>query len=102
MGQDDSCGICGEHYQTCEHACKEHLVNSISEPLCGTPAKNLLYANLLIDMDLEGDLCQRCKKAWMKLAKTDFEEFIDVLKQNAWTRGSSNHPALGSSAYQRE
>lgn len=35
MGQDDSCGICGKHYQTCGHGGKLHLIKDEAWTMCG-------------------------------------------------------------------
>lgn len=64
MGQDDSCGVCGKHYQTCQHFMKEHIPTREDRKvsLCGR--KNVLMLEEVwknIDID-PFDICTTCRK----------------------------------------
>ena len=66
MGQDDSCGICGKHYQTCSHHCKSHLRHPMKpiRTICGRKADSVLIeedVQLWVDDGIHpDDLCQVC------------------------------------------
>lgn len=67
MGQDSSCGICGEHYQECRHHRKSHLPLSSTngenpKALCGR--KNVIVEDTdwyKFDIDPD-DICKDCAK----------------------------------------
>ena len=67
MGQDDRCGICGKHYQSCKHYLKIHVLKPLSQVdvFCGRSNSDLLtedlgaYNNDSIDPE---DFCLQCIK----------------------------------------
>lgn len=79
MGQDDSCGICGKHYQTCKHFLKSHFVGS-HFTLCGASTEN--YVRIGQDVD-EEDICKNCQKIISNLAKKDFQQFLYIMGENS-------------------
>jgi len=48
MGQEDTCGICGEHYQSCSHYCKVHLAHPTNpeKTICGRLAIKCMIEKL--------------------------------------------------------
>lgn len=67
MGQDNSCGICGKHYQSCKHKSKVHVkLPSNPHSYCGMTKH--AYKNVILitmndyayrDIDKE-DICKTC------------------------------------------
>ena len=80
MGQDESCGICGKHYQGCKHRLKEHFANEFGTPLCGTGGD--IYVHLGSDTDPD-DVWVRCKKSILSTGTKDFGKFMFILGLNA-------------------
>ena len=71
MGQDDSCGICGKHYQCCKHYVKEHIPNINGKALCGRKVDKLVmlpkdWEHRSCDPD---DICITCMKIYGGVAK---------------------------------
>ena len=71
MGQDDSCGICGRHYQSCRHAVKEHLKREprAATTLCGRRADRVLVGSQDIWREAgvsPDDKCLRCHRTFLK------------------------------------
>lgn len=67
MGQDSSCGICGKHYQECNHYLKEHIPNNGSngKTLCGNKRAKLILDTGWENVDLDpDDLCEVCLKIY--------------------------------------
>ena len=66
MGQDTSCGICGKHYQSCQHYVKEHIPTDGVKSLSGRDTSKL---DMLLkdweqrDCDPE-DICKICMKKY--------------------------------------
>lgn len=62
MGQDDSCGICGGHYQSCRHYLKEHIPDEHGLPQCGRNKEKVIVMKpgwREIDIDPD-DICGQC------------------------------------------
>lgn len=80
MGQDNSCGICGRHYQECRHSVKEHLANEEQLPLCGQSG-DVIYIELGCDNDPD-NICNKCQSSLMVAARDDFGRFIMLVQSN--------------------
>jgi hypothetical protein len=70
MGQDDSCGVCGKHYQACNHHRKEHIMNEKAGHIfCSYSKKNPVVVDMAVFKEATidpGDLCLRCVRAYEK------------------------------------
>ena len=78
MGQNDSCGLCGKHYQQCSHYLKEHATNPDSGlTFCGRDVRNLISHSIdgqwYIDSIDPMDLCKICRKV------TKWDNVVDDL-----------------------
>jgi hypothetical protein len=70
MGMDTSCGICGKHYQSCQHFIKIHAINpETMKTFCGKSRHRVIAedidvvdGNWFLDSVDPDDLCNICKK----------------------------------------
>ena len=67
MGSDESCGICGKHYQSCPHFLKEHIErdDEKGKALCGRI--NVIMTDMELVKDSAVDpynLCNSCIKSY--------------------------------------
>lgn len=90
MGQDDSCGICGKHYQSCKHYLKSHVQKlGTNELYCGRSRRKGLGFNLGLVTESENeydcgaidpdDFCIDCQKAIGRPPGTISDENMDFL-----------------------
>lgn len=77
MGQDDSCGICGEHYQTCVHYRKLHISDTQFGTFCFRDNAAVTTENLKTykenDVDPH-DWCKACVREAKKRGHVMFYE----------------------------
>lgn len=67
MGQEDTCGICGEYYKVCKHYRKSHLPKNDKESYCMRQNVILLPSDWE-DMDIdEDDICGSCKRVYTRI-----------------------------------
>ena len=84
MGQDSSCGICGKHYQDCQHFMRTHIrKDSINtKTFCGRYAHKCDISDSLEEYDSgdtdPDDFCRNCAKAIGRPPGTVLDEYLDL------------------------
>jgi hypothetical protein len=80
MWQDDRCGICGNHYQSCKHYLKAHLLSTYNTiTLCGKVKDRSAYIVFSEGTDPD-DLCRTCLKSFRKFGQKHLKWFAKESK----------------------
>jgi len=86
MGQDDNCGICGKHYQTCRHYVKTHVFSDTQKgfTFCGRQTSKGLVGESMtgydhVDTDPD-DYCQLCQTSIGRPPNTGHDPFKNFLR----------------------